>query len=273
MSSPTYSPTHLLTYTTMPAKICVESGISAGTRFWIDRPVLRIGSDPQCEICLPSADLAPHALTLEFRDGTYRAYNRCSAPVNIGRAAVQPGTNAAWNSDQTVRLPGDLRLVLEIDGDPRPSPRPEARSEDDGFAADDAAPKLLEPMAAADATKKKSSGTMVQLAVIGLCVLGMAAMLTMRGGADTASAANRPSFASIVRATLAEEDDDVTRALLPRLQYAQAALVRGNGQLARRQFLRLRDQLVRQREALPDAEREGVERMLQYVEYQLSRRQ
>jgi hypothetical protein len=268
MSIRTNSLTHLLTNTTMPAKIRVESGISAGTNFWIDRPVLRIGSDPQCEICLPSADLASHALTLEFRDGTYRAYNRCSAPINIGRVAVQPGTNAAWNGDQTVQLPGDLRLVLEIDGDPRPSPRPEARS-DDGFATDDAAPQRLEPAAAAEATTKKSSSSMVQLAVIGLCILGMAAMLTMRGGADSAAAANRPSFESIVRDTLAEENDDVTRALLPRLQYAQAQLVRGNGQLARLHFQRLRDQLVRQREALSDDQRDGVERMLQYVEYQL----
>src|SRR5687767_8123712 len=227
----------------MPASIRVESGISAGTNFWIDRPVLRIGSDPQCEICLPSAELAPHALTLEFRDGNYRAYNRCAAAINVGRAAVQPGTNAIWSGDQTIQLPGDLRLVLTIDGDPRPSARPEARS-DDGFAAVDAAPQLLEPATAAESTAKKSSSTMVQLAIIGLCILGMVAMLTMRGGEDATSAANRPSFDSIVRTTLASEKDDATRALLPRLQYAQAALVRGNGQLARRHFLRLRDQLI-----------------------------
>jgi hypothetical protein len=256
----------------MPATIRVESGISAGTNFWVDRPVLRIGSDPQCEICLPSAELAPHALTLEYRDGNYRAYNRCAAAINIGKMSVQPGTNAIWSGDQTAQLPGDLRLVLEIDGDPRPSARPETRH-DDRFATDDAAPQLLEPAAAGESTTKKSSSTMVQLAVIGLCILGMAAMLTMRGGEETATAANRPSFESIVRTTLASKNDDVTRALLPRLQYAQAALVRGNGQLARRQFLRLRDQLIRQHESLPSDEREGVQRMLQYVEYQLGRSQ
>jgi hypothetical protein len=257
----------------MSATIRVETGISAGTNFWIDRPVLRIGSDPQCEICLPSAELAPHALTLEYRDGNYRAYNRCSEPINIGRATVQPGTNAAWKAAQTVHLPGDLRLVLEVDGDSRPSPRPETRHDDD-FATADAGPLLAEPAAAAETPKKKSSSTMVQLAIIGLCILGMAAMLTMGGSEEPASAANQPSFASIVRTTLAEENnDDVTRALLPRLQYAQAALVRGNSQLARRHFLRLRDQLVRQREALPEDQREGLQRMLQYVEYQLGRLQ
>ncbi len=256
----------------MPATVRVESGISAGTNFWIDRPVLRIGSDPQCEICLPSAELAPHALTLEFRDGNYRAYNRCAAAINIGRMSVQPGTNAIWNGDQTVQLPGDLRLVLEIDGDPRPSARPETRR-DDGFAAVDAEPERIDPTAAAESTTKKSSSSTVQLAVIGLCILGMAAMLTMRGGEEAATAANRPTFESIVQTTLAAKEEDVTRALLPRLQYAQAAPVRGNGQLARRQFLRLRDQLIRQHESLPSDERAGVQRMLQYVEYQLGRTQ
>jgi hypothetical protein len=109
--------------------------------------------------------------------------------------------------------------------------------------------------------------------VIGLCILGMAAMLTMRGGDEAGAAADRPSFDSIVRTTLDAERDSVTRALLPRLQYAQAALVRGNRSLARRHFLRLRDQLVRQRESLPEDQREGLQPMLQYVEYQLGRSQ
>ena len=96
----------------MSAKIRIESGISAGTNYWVDRPVLRIGSDPQCEICLPSAELSPHALTLEFRGGTYRAYNRGTSAVTIGNATVQPGGVGAWAEDETAHLPGDLRLVL-----------------------------------------------------------------------------------------------------------------------------------------------------------------
>ncbi len=116
----------------MSANIRVESGISAGTKVWIDRPVLRIGSDPQCDVCLLSAELAPHAITLEFRDGNYRAYNRSQSPVNIGSTVVQPGANAVWQADDTLQLPGDLRLALEIDGDPRPAPRPDSQY-DDGF--------------------------------------------------------------------------------------------------------------------------------------------
>ena len=69
----------------MSASVRIESGIAAGTNYWIDRPVLRMGSDPQCEISLPSAELSPHALTLEFRGGVYRAYNRSSSRSHWAR--------------------------------------------------------------------------------------------------------------------------------------------------------------------------------------------
>ena len=254
----------------MPASIRVESGIAAGTSFWIDRPVLRIGSDPQCEICLPSAELAPHALTLEFRDGSYRAYNRGSSPVTIGAAVVQPGAAGVWREDQRVQLPGDLRLLLEVDGDPRPSPRPESRAED-AYAGGNGAALVDAAGAAGEAAAKKSSGTLVQLGIIGICVLGMAALLTMGGGSD-ADAPERPTFEAIVKETLAKQDDD-SRRLLPRLQYAQAALERGHQELARERFLKLRDQLVRHKESLPADDRTDTERMLSYVEFQLGQPQ
>jgi hypothetical protein len=255
----------------MPASIRVETGISAGTNYWIDRPVLRIGSDPQCEICLPTADLAPHALTLEFRDGNYRAYNRGSLPVTVGTTAVQPGANGVWRGDQSVHLPGDLRLLLEIDGDPRPCPRPEARL-DDGFAENGAALAAADAGAAGAAKEKKSSSTLVQMGIIGACILAMGAFLTMDRGPKT-SAPDRPTFEAIVQNTLANDKNAAARAILPRLQYAEAAVVRGHGELARSRFLKLRDVLVRQKESLPAEEGEDAKRMLEYVEYRLGQLQ
>jgi len=251
----------------MSATILVQSGISAGTSYWIDRPVLRIGSDPQCEICLPTADLAPHALTLEFRDGAYRTYNRGSESLSVGGALLQPGANTVWRADQTAQLPGDTRLVLQIDGDPRPSPRPDARIDDD-YPVDDPA-ALLAGADTAEAAAKKSSNSLVQMGIIGLCALGTVAFLMMGGGEETI-AQNRPTFEAIVTDSLAKDKDDPARLILPRLQYAQAALVRGHNDLARARFLKLRDQLVRQIESLPDDKRAGPDEMLDYVEYRLS---
>ena len=255
----------------MPASVRVQTGISAGTNYWIDRPVLRIGSDPQCEICLPTAELAPHALTLEYREGSYRAYNRSSVPVTVGTSVVSPGANGIWHEDQTVQLPGDLRLLLEIDGDPRPSPRPETHI-DDVYAAENGDAVAGAATSANAAAAKKSSGTLVQLGIIAFCVLGMAALLTMGGGeADTATQ-ERPTFDAIVENGLANPEDP-SSALLPRLQFAETAIVRNHRELARERFLKLRDQLVRQKESLPADSRDGIERMLSYVEFRLSQLQ
>ena len=248
----------------MPASISVESGISAGTNYWIDRPVLRIGSDPQCEICLPTADLAPHALTLEYREGNYRAYNRGSSPVAIGGVAVKPGASEIWPGDQMLQLPGDLRLVLKIDGDPRPTQRPDAWEGDRG--AENEAASFGDAATDAQTPVKKSTGTLVQLGVIGLCILGMAAFLTMKPNPDAASP-NRPTFESLVETALSKEGR--ARTMLPRLQYAQAAVVRGHKELARERFLKLRDQLVKLNESPSKEEQDNLQPMLQYVEYRL----
>lgn len=249
----------------MPASISVESGISAGTNYWIDRPVLRIGSDPQCEICLPTADLAPHALTLEYRDGNYRAYNRGTSPVTIGAAAVKPSASEIWRAEQMLQLPGDLRLLLKIDGDPRPTPRPDAWEGDDRAAEDEAA-NFGDTAGGAQTSAKKSTGTLVQLGVIGLCILGMVVFLTMEPNPDAASP-DRPTFESLVETALSKEGR--ARTMLPRLQYAQAAVVRGHKELAQERFLKLRDQLVKLNESPSKEEQDNLQPMLQYVEYRL----
>lgn len=259
----------------MPACIRVDSGISVGTRHWIDRPVLRIGSDPQCDICLPSAGLAAHALTIEFREGVYRAYNRDATVVSVGSDLVKPGGVATWHHDATLVLPGDLRLVLEVDGDPRPAPRPESLAEwsttDSALTQADAS---ILAGAATTAGESKKSSSLGQLAVIGICIATMAGLLTMRGGSGERSTPARPTFDAIVEASLAR--DDSTREIVRRLQYAQAALVRGHNKLARVRFLKLRDQLVHTDGTLP-AENAGAtddvlsDDVLSYVEYQLGR--
>jgi hypothetical protein len=100
----------------------------------------------------------------------------------------------------------------------------------------------------------------------------MAALLTMSGGEADVATQERPTFEAIVEAALANKDDPST-ALLPRLQFAEAAIVRNHRELARERFLKLRDQLVRQKESLPADDRERFEQMLNYVEFRLSQLQ
>lgn len=250
----------------MSASVRIESGIAAGTSYWIDRPVLRVGSDPNCEISLPSADLAPHALTLEFRSGVYRGYNRGADPVSLGSTTLQPGAAAVWNDGDTLTLPGNVRLVLAIDGDPRPCPRPDARTED-GFEDDRVDDSAATAAQTPEAVKQAKSKSLMQLAVIGLCIVGMGGLLLLNNSSSEATPENRASFDDIVKASLKQGGDAKIR--VQKLQYAVAFLVRGDTETARTQFAALRDQLVREKNSWPEAERKVAQDILDYVESKL----
>ena len=233
--------------------------------------MLRVGSDPQCEICLPTADLAPHALTLEFRSGTYRAYNRGSTPITLGSTTLQPGAAGVWNDGDALTLPGDLRLVLAFDGDPRPCPRPETRM-DDGFDDDGSTTAGEAPIAMTpEAAKKAKSKSLMQLAVIGVCVVATGGLLMLNSGGTEAPSQNRPSFDAIVTSSL--KKDDTIRTLVQKLQFAQSFVVRGNNERAKLCFTELRDQLMRQMDSLPPADREDAQKIRDYVEMQLGQLQ
>ncbi|HEX4412734.1 MAG TPA: hypothetical protein VH107_03840 [Lacipirellulaceae bacterium] len=256
----------------MPATIRIESGIAAGTNYWIDRPVLRVGSDPGCEICLPTADLAPHALTLEFRGGIYRAYNRGASPIRVGATTLPAGGSGVWNDGDTVALGGGQQLVLAIDGDPRPTPQPDAGA-NDGYSdapaimADESNGAALSTGAAA--AKKSSSSSTMQLAIIGLCVVGIGGLLLLNqiGGLDAAPAANRPTFTQIVTDSL--KKDDVIRTFVQKLQVAESFIVRGNPELAKTDFANFRDQIMRRTDSLSEADRKDADAIRQYAEFRL----
>jgi hypothetical protein len=255
----------------MSASVRIDSGIAAGTNYWIDRPVLRVGSDPQCEICLPSADLAPHALTVEFRGGAYRAYNRGAAPVSVGSTLLQPGAAGNWDEGDAVSLPGGLRLVLSFDGDPRPCPRPEAVL-DDGFDVEVAAAAPAATAATTEAAKKAKSKSLMQIAVIGLCLAATGGLLLlMNSGSPEPPAETVMPFDTIVQLSLAKDEN--IRTIVQKLQYAQSFLVRGDRARAKLHFSNLRDQLLRQIDSLPEKDKKAGEVIKRYVERQLGQLQ
>jgi hypothetical protein len=244
----------------MSAKIRIESGISAGTNYWIDRPVLRVGSDPQCEICLPSTNLASHALTIEFHKDEYRFYNRGSSPIFANGSPVPPGKTGTWHDNDTIELPGDLRLVLAFDGDPRPCPRPMEKESEFRELSVDA--EISEEVA-----KQKSSKSFLQIAVIGFCVAGAALFLTMEGGAETETP-DPPTFEELVENS--QTANAAVRARVEHLQFAEAAVVRGSFEVAKSRYSKLRDRLRTSNTTLPEEVREDGKRILEFTEYRLS---
>jgi hypothetical protein len=164
-------------------------------------------------------------------------------------------------------LPGDLRLVLAIDGDPRPSPRPESRI-DDGIEEPEMA--AADPTGATpEALQKAKSKSTLQMIIILVCVLGTGGLLYLSktGGFDAAPPVNRPSFNAIVVGSL--KKDETIRKLVERLQFAQSFIVRGHDEVAKYCFADLRDQLLRQMDAMKPEDRKDAEVIRDYVEMQL----
>ena len=174
---------------------------------------------------------------------------------------------AVWRTDETIQLPGELRLALEVDGDPQPAPRPESHFDDGSGDAAQSLPLDAAAGTAAGAASKKSKSSLVQLGIIGVCILGIAGLLMMKNSGGAQAAPDRPTFNELVQASLTK--DDAQRTVVQRLQYAQAALVRGNGRLARQRFLRLRDQLVQHDDSLSAEDQADLDRIRSYVEYRL----
>jgi hypothetical protein len=264
----------------MPALLRIESGISAGTSYWIDRSVLRVGSDPGCEVCLPTAELAAHAVTLEFREGAYKLYNRGLKSISVGGKSVASGGASQWTGDEPLELPGDIRLVLQIDGNPAPCPPPGEQSAigayDDGDAGGTGDAARAEN-GRANAPSAAKSKMLTQIAVIGFCIAGCVMLIAFRGQADDQAAnVKRLTFDELVAS--APAGDPQARRLVAHLQLAQAAIVRGHTDLARARFADLRDKLIRERDFESKASTQNAEQLLegelrhqvlQYVESRL----
>ena len=255
----------------MPAKVTIQSGISAGTSHWIEKPVARIGSDPQSDVCLPSADVPSHALTLEFRDGQYRIYNRCNANVLVGNQVVEPGHATGWSDSETLLLNADIALLLELDADPTPMsmasvsvPAYATDEEEDAYETSEA--ELNYPDAPNQASSD-SSKFMLQLAVTVMCVLGCVALLARESLKDASTDQREaPSFAGVVRTA---SDAKTAPELIQRLQYAESAAIRGNRKSARTRFGELRDDLVPLRDTFVTENRDSELAILDFVEYRL----
>jgi hypothetical protein len=274
----------------MSAKILVQSGIAAGTSHWIERNVVRVGSDPGMDLTVPCDVLDKHALTLEYRDGVYRVHNRCTVQVYLGGRTVSPGHSDQWHDTDLLELPGLIQLALEVDGDPAPAPPPlfspalvSASLDNDGPDESVPASSQSQPSDAPDRANASgapvgqptpsSSSTMLQVGVIVVCVLGCVLLLArdrMRRSAD--SAVSVPRFDVIVDQAR-EKSDSTTQSLLRHVQYAESAMIRGNTKAARQRYASVRSMLLAnpdpaiiESQSTPDPLQQ---QMMQWVEYRL----
>lgn len=251
----------------MPASIAVTSGISKGTTFWIERPVLRIGSDG-CDLCLPSAELAAHAITLEYRSGVYHAHNKTSATFQLNRQPLAGKQSGVWQFGQELVLAPDVVLVLTATGNPAPSARP---TTDALYFPDEGESKPApvdtpneDPEPAAQPPKK-----IMELTVIVLCVIG-GALLMLRGQLKKPTNTDQPkvSFQQLVT-----ELQPKYPLLVHRLQYTRAASLRGQYEEAIEGYEALADELTEHTDATKNSDDDPLADALRYVIEQLNQLQ
>ena len=225
----------------MSAFITIQSGIAAGTSHRIENRVARVGSDPQSDVCLPTAEIPGHALTLEFDENGCRVYNRCRNNVQIGEQMVEPDQAAAWPETDVLQLGDDIELLLDFED-------PEAQAANANFYTEfDDETDVAENHSAAkeqeQANNKSSSSakTMMQLAITLLCVVGCA-LLLLRDQNRNSVPETGPDFSEIVASAI--ENANVSPELIQRIQHAETQRIRGRTEIAHEQYQSIRDDLI-----------------------------
>ena len=241
----------------MPARILIQSGTSLGTSHWIEKNVVRIGSDPISDLVIPSAAVDAHALTVEYRQTGYRVYNRGTGVVLLSGSVLKPNQHADWIDSDLLELQDGVSLALEIDSDPSPSPppsnsfrelpNPETSDSDQSTAGAKHTATPPTPSTGAK-TSTSASRTAFQLVVTAACLLGCVGLILreqIRNRSETAFATPGlvvPPFESVVEQALKAESS-VPSEVLDKLQMAEAALVRGQVATARSRYQKLYDHL------------------------------
>lgn len=230
----------------MGARIIVQSGISAGSTHWMESSVVRLGSEPSADVCIPSSLLDPHALTIEYRDGEYRVYNRGSHQVFLGGRVLGSRQSSTWQDTDILELPDDVSLALDLDEDASPGPRPQlidyaAFEEEPMIDSSVSEDEPGEPRTIVHTDSSQPGGAgfqavAIQLTITGICVLGCVLLLARHQlRREDQRDIPRPAFDLVVRKALAS-GNEIPGGLLNDLQLAEAARVRGNTKLARKRY-------------------------------------
>ncbi|MFK7769468.1 MAG: hypothetical protein AB8B55_19800 [Mariniblastus sp.] len=249
----------------MFARITIQSGVAAGTSHFIKRRVARVGSDPKSEVCIPSADIPAHALTLEFKEDSCFVYNRCRESIYIGVQVVEPEQVTEWRETDLLQLAQDIELLLDF----------EDLETDAGFA-DYANDEISEPsdtrsesIEAASSNQRQSANRMkttIQLGVIILCLMGCAFLL-IRDQNRKSGPELGPRFTEIISTSIAEQD--VAPELIQRLQYAEAQRVRGREKIANERYQSIRDDLITATKEKNGTSEKRNEQILRFVQSRL----
>jgi hypothetical protein len=246
----------------MAAKLVVVSGKQPGAEYWIESEVLRIGSEPPCEIRLPDSGVPAHAATLEFRDDGYAVYNRSDGPLSLDHRPLAPRAAAArWPAGKDLYLSDELALRLVIEGDPTPAKRAAPRAatalEEEAAAQEGEAAALT----AEEEAKKNKNLQAVLVLVLAALAIAVLLVVSQSSTDDKKTEVVPPGkqMADVVAKLRADKSAAAadSERYCDVLQTARVAELRGDKKLARDQYQRLYDwlrkELDQRRAEAPDA--------------------
>jgi hypothetical protein len=89
---------------------------------WIESDVTRIGSAPDNELQIGGVE--PQLATVRYRDGHYEVYRRSDRPLVLGGRPLPLNTPVAWPPGLILGIADSVSLVLTVEANPAPTPRP-----------------------------------------------------------------------------------------------------------------------------------------------------
>lgn len=218
----------------MPARAVVHIGDEAARDFWIEQMVFRVGSDMSADLYIEHPGINPHAMTVEYRDGDYLVYNRGSGTYYMEGEPLAPGESTLWLPENGLRLNAEVTIYLETKGDPAPSRKPQTAQ----ALPEDLLPEEEDPAEEkGKEEEKKSAGSIMQLAVIGICALLIPILLLQdQEPSDSGPDDNRPqiSFQKLIGELSGDPLDRSAGPFSVRftLQDAREAEIRGDTKLS-----------------------------------------
>ncbi len=251
----------------MNARITIQSGIASGTSHRINSRVARVGSDPRSDVCVPSAGIPSHALTLEFRDNNRcLVYNRCRESVFVGAQVVEPEHVVEWPETDILQLGSDTELLLDFETEDRQSFPIEVLDSVDSEETEDGISHDSQVTQDSSSNQKSTSKTVLQLVVIVACLAGCV-LLLIRDQNRKEGVKSGPGFADVVSAALT--DTEISPNLLRRIQFAEAQRIRGRNDEAMELFQRIRDDLLEQMGNFESTEDTPQRQLIQLVQNRL----
>ncbi len=163
----------------MPAAVLLLDGSKVRSQFWLESAVSRIGSHIDADVSIPNSELEDLVALLEYSNGTYQLHNQTKRTFRLGNSTLGPRSSARWSPEVQLSLSEDTALKLVAEDDNRPNGPPQNPGVEEYDGGDDLVDGDGKRRLPEDETPSKSV-QLVQLAVIGLCLAGIAGIVAVK---------------------------------------------------------------------------------------------